>query len=247
MSRSKIALIGRRPDRRHARPPGGAQGTGRCRALRHCRGHPAGQGAGHRRERAGRRVRCGLLGHPGLFGYRRLGRLHRDRRRGPQAGHEPRRPSGHQPQGHEVRRRGHQGTRARRVRDLHHQPAGRDGLGAPRILGPAEGEGRRHGRRAGFGPVPALPGRGVRRLGQGRHRVRAGRPRRHDGAAGRYSTVAGIPLPDLVKMGWTTQEKLDAIMQRTRDGGAEIVGLLKTGSAFYARRRSRPSRWQRAI
>ncbi len=50
----------------------------------------------------------------------------------------------------------------------------------------------------------------------------------------RYSTVAGIPLPDLIKMGWTTQEKLDAIVQRTRDGGAEIVKLLKTGSAFYA-------------
>jgi malate dehydrogenase len=50
----------------------------------------------------------------------------------------------------------------------------------------------------------------------------------------RYSTVAGIPLPDLVKMGWTTQEKLDKIVQRTRDGGAEIVALLKTGSAFYA-------------
>jgi len=50
----------------------------------------------------------------------------------------------------------------------------------------------------------------------------------------RYSTVAGIPLPDLVKMGWTSQEKLDQIIQRTRDGGAEIVGLLKTGSAFYA-------------
>ncbi|HSF63337.1 MAG TPA: malate dehydrogenase [Paracoccaceae bacterium] len=50
----------------------------------------------------------------------------------------------------------------------------------------------------------------------------------------RYSTVAGIPLPDLVSMGWTTQERLDAIVQRTRDGGAEIVGLLKTGSAFYA-------------
>ena len=50
----------------------------------------------------------------------------------------------------------------------------------------------------------------------------------------RYSTVAGIPLPDLVKMGWTTQERLDGIVQRTRDGGAEIVGLLKTGSAFYA-------------
>jgi malate dehydrogenase len=50
----------------------------------------------------------------------------------------------------------------------------------------------------------------------------------------RYSTVAGIPLPDLVKMGWISQDKLDAIVQRTRDGGAEIVGLLKTGSAFYA-------------
>jgi malate dehydrogenase len=50
----------------------------------------------------------------------------------------------------------------------------------------------------------------------------------------RYSTVAGIPLPDLVKMGWLTQAKLDQIVQRTRDGGAEIVGLLKTGSAFYA-------------
>lgn len=50
----------------------------------------------------------------------------------------------------------------------------------------------------------------------------------------RYSAVAGIPLPDLIKMGWTTQEKIDAIVQRTRDGGAEIVNLLKTGSAFYA-------------
>ncbi len=50
----------------------------------------------------------------------------------------------------------------------------------------------------------------------------------------RYSTVAGIPLPDLVKMGWITQEKLDAIVKRTRGGGGEIVNLLKTGSAFYA-------------
>jgi hypothetical protein len=50
----------------------------------------------------------------------------------------------------------------------------------------------------------------------------------------RYSTVGGIPLPDLVKMGWTTQERLDAIVKRTRNGGGEIVALLKTGSAFYA-------------
>jgi malate dehydrogenase len=50
----------------------------------------------------------------------------------------------------------------------------------------------------------------------------------------RYSTVAGIPLPDLIKMGWTTQARLDDIVERTRNGGAEIVNLLKTGSAFYA-------------
>ena len=49
-----------------------------------------------------------------------------------------------------------------------------------------------------------------------------------------YSTVAGIPIPDLIKMGWSTQEKIDAIVTRTRNGGGEIVGLLKTGSAFYA-------------
>ncbi len=50
----------------------------------------------------------------------------------------------------------------------------------------------------------------------------------------RYSTVAGIPLPDLVKMGWTSQQRIDQIVDRTRNGGAEIVNLLKTGSAFYA-------------
>jgi malate dehydrogenase len=50
----------------------------------------------------------------------------------------------------------------------------------------------------------------------------------------RYSTVAGIPLPDLIKMGWTSQARLDEIIDRTRNGGAEIVNLLKTGSAFYA-------------
>jgi malate dehydrogenase len=50
----------------------------------------------------------------------------------------------------------------------------------------------------------------------------------------RYSSIAGIPLPDLVKMGWTTQGRIDEIVERTRNGGAEIVNLLKTGSAFYA-------------
>ncbi len=69
---------------------------------------------------------------------------------------------------------------------------------------------------------------------RGRHRLRARRPRRHMVPLVRYSTVAGIPLPDLVKMGWTTQAALDAIVERTRKGGGEIVNLLKTGSAFYA-------------
>ena len=50
----------------------------------------------------------------------------------------------------------------------------------------------------------------------------------------RYSTIAGVPLPDMVKMGWTTQDKIDAIVDRTRKGGGEIVALLKTGSAYYA-------------
>lgn len=50
----------------------------------------------------------------------------------------------------------------------------------------------------------------------------------------RYSTVAGIPLPDLVEMGWSTQDKIDAIVDRTRKGGGEIVALLKNGSAYYA-------------
>jgi malate dehydrogenase len=50
----------------------------------------------------------------------------------------------------------------------------------------------------------------------------------------RYSTVAGIPVPDLIRMGWTTQERIDAIVQRTANGGGEIVKLLEKGSAFYA-------------
>jgi malate dehydrogenase len=50
----------------------------------------------------------------------------------------------------------------------------------------------------------------------------------------RYSTVAGIPLPDIIKMGWVSQDRIEEIVQRTRDGGAEIVKLLEKGSAFYA-------------
>lgn len=50
----------------------------------------------------------------------------------------------------------------------------------------------------------------------------------------RYSSVGGVPLPECVRLGWSTQSRVDSIVERTRNGGAEIVGLLKTGSAFYA-------------
>ena len=62
----------------------------------------------------------------------------------------------------------------------------------------------------------------------------------------RYSTVGGIPLPDLVEMGWTTQERLDEIVQRTRDGGAEIVACSRPARPS-TRRPPRPSRWPSPI
>jgi malate dehydrogenase len=121
-----------------------------------------------------------------------------------------------------------------RLRHLHHQPARRDGLGAAEVLRPAA--------RHGVGMAGVLDSARFRYFLAEEFNVSV-----EDvtafvlGGHGdtmvplvRYSTVAGIPLPDLVKMGWTTQERLDAIVQRTREGGAEIVGLLKTGSAFYA-------------
>jgi malate dehydrogenase len=161
--------------------------------------------------------------------------VHRHRRRAAQARHEPRRPSRHQPEGHGAGRRRHQAICAERLRHLHHQPARRDGLGAAEVLGlPKQVVGM-------AGVLDSARFRyflaeEFKRLGRGRHGLRARRPRRHMVPLVRYSTVAGIPLPDLVKMGWTTQEKLDKIVQRTRDGGAEIVepaedrlGLLRAG------------------
>ncbi len=128
----------------------------------------------------------------------------------------------------------HQDPLPRRVRDLHHQSARCDGLGDEAEVGPAGQPRGRHGGRARQLALPSVPGAGVRRLGRGRHRVRAGRPWRHDGAAdpllhGRRHSGARP-----VKMGWTTQAKIDAIVARTRDGGGEIVKLLERGSAFYA-------------
>ena len=170
-----------------------------------------------------------------LRGDRRRRRLHRDRRRAAQAGHEPRRPARHQPQGDEVGRRGHRGARAGRLRHLHHQPARRDGLGAARILRPAGAT--RSAAWPASSTAAASATSSPRSSSVSVKDVTAFVLGGHGDTMvplARYSTVAGIPLPDLVEMGWTTQEKLDAIVQRTRDGGAEIVGLLKTGSAFYA-------------
>ena len=100
---------------------------------------------------------------------------------------------------------------------------------------PAAPHGRRHGRRARQRALPPLPRRRVQGLAS-----RTSPPSCSAATATRwsrssaYSTVAGIPIPDLVKMGWSTQERIDAIVKRTRGGGGEIVALLGNGSAFYA-------------
>ena len=94
--------------------------------------------------------------------------------------------------------------------------------------------GGRHGRRARLGAAALLPRRRVQRVGRGRHGLRARRPRRHHGADGALFDGRRHSAARLVKMGWTTQARVDEIVNRTRNGGAEIVNLLKTGSAFYA-------------
>ncbi len=127
-----------------------------------------------------------------------------------------------------------------RLRHLHHQPARRDGLGAAEVLRPAA-------RSKVVGMAGVLDSARFRFFlaeefnvsvedvtafvlgGHGDDMV----------PSVRYSTVAGIPLPDLVKLGWTTQAKLDAIVERTRKGGGEIVALLKTGSAYLRARHLR--------
>ena len=181
-------------------------------------------------------VNARLAGRERLRRHRRGRRRHRHRRRSAEARHEPRRPARHQSQGDGCGRRA--GIKAHAPHAFViciTNPARRDGVGAAEVLRPADQQGRRHGRRARLGALPLFPLRGIQRVGGGRDRAScsaatattwcrpfATRPSR------------GIPLPDLVKMGWTTQAKLDAIVERTRKGGGEIVNLLKTGSAFYA-------------
>ena len=235
MARKKIALIG-------AGNIGGTlahlaahEGAGRHRPVRRGRGRAAGQGARPQPVRPGRGLRREDHRLERLCRHRRRRRDHRHRRRRPQAGHEPRRSARHQPQGDEGGRRGHQGQRPGRLRDLHHQPARRDGLGAARILRPAAPAWSSAWPACSTAPASATSS------------PRNSRSRSQDvttfvlGGHGdtmvpvvQYSTVAGIPVPDLIKMGRSTQERIDAIVKRTRGGGGEIVALLKTGSAYYA-------------
>ncbi len=107
-------------------------------------------------------------------------------------------------------------------------------MGAARILGPAAPQGRRHGGRAGLGAVqPFLADEFKVSVKDVTSFVLGGHGDTMVPVIA-YSTVSGIPIPDLIKMGRSTQEKIDAIIKRTRGGGGEIVALLKTGSAYYA-------------
>ncbi len=184
MARAKIALIGAGMIGGTLAHIAAREELGDVDPVRHRRGRAAGQGAGPRRGDAGVRHGRDAEGRQRLRRHRRRGRLHRHRRRAAQARHEPRRPPGHQSEGDEGGGRGHQGPRAGRLRDLHHQPARRHGLGAARILRPAAQQGGRHGRRAGLGALPLLPGRKPGRLGAGHPRLDPGRPRRRHGADG---------------------------------------------------------------
>ena len=151
-----------------------------------------------------------------------------------QAGHEPRRSARHQPQGDEGGRRGHQGARAGRFVICITNPldamvwALREFSGLPhnKVVGMAGVLDRarfRHFLAEEFN-VSVEDVTAFVLGGHGDTMV----------PVVEYSTVAGIPIPDLIKMGWSTQERIDAIVKRTRGGGGEIVALLKTGSAYYA-------------
>ena len=142
----------------------------------------------------------------------------------------------HQPQGDGAGRRRHQEIRARRLRHLHHQPARRDGLGAAEGLRPAAQEGRRHGRRARLLALPLFPRRRVQRLGRGRHRLRARRPRRHHGAAGalfdRRRHSAARPRQDGLDLAGAPRRDRRAHPQRRRrdrQPAEDRLGLLRAG------------------
>ena len=183
MSRKKIALIGAGQIGGTLAHLIGLKELGRRRPLRHPGRHPRRQGARHRRVLSGRRLRRALCRRAILRSDQGRRRHRRHGGHTAQAGHEPRRSSRDQSEGHGAGRRRHPQIRRRRLRHLRHQPARRDGVGAAEILRPAGEHGGRHGRRARLLALPLLPRAGVQRLGGGRDRLRARRPRRHHGAA----------------------------------------------------------------
>ena len=183
MARPKIALIGAGQIGGTLAHLIGLKELGDVVLFDIAEGIPAGQGARPRAVLAGRRLRRAFHRHQFLRRHRRRRGLHRHRWRAAQARHEPRRSARHQPQGDGAGRRRHQEIRAQRVRDLHHQPARRHGLGAAEGLRPAQANGGRHGGRARQRALSLFPGRRVQRLGRGRHRLRARRSWRQHGAA----------------------------------------------------------------
>ena len=235
MSRNKIALIGGGQIGGTLAHLIGLKELGDVVLFDIVEGLPQGKTLDIAQSGAGRRLRRQVQGHQFLCRHRGRGRGHRHGRRAAQARHEPRRSSGHQSQSHERGGRRHQRNYApnafvicitnpldamvwalRQFCGLPHNKV----VGMAGVLDSAR---FRHflaeELNVSVQDVSAfvLGGHGDTMV-----------------PMPRFSTVAGIPLPELVKMGWITQARLDQITQRTRDGGAEIVGLLKTGSAFYA-------------
>ncbi len=245
MARKKIALIG-----------GGQQATpspisrpSRNWATSSCstswRGLPPGQGARHLTSRSGRRLQREDQGHEFLCRHRRRRRRDRHCRRAAQAGHEPRRSHRYKSQSHERGGRGHQGACAERIRHLHHQSARRDGLGAAPVLRPAAQPRRGHGGCARQRALPPLPRGRIERVGRRCERCSCWAATATSMVPmPRFPTVAGAPLPELVKMGWIKQDRLDQITQRTRDGGAEIVGLLSRPDRRRPHPQPVPSSWR---
>ena len=147
---------------------------------------------------------------------------------------EPRRPDRQERRRDRAGGGRHQDALPGRLRHRHHQPARRDGVGDAGEVRPAGGARGRHGGGARLSRFRLFL---AQEFNVSVEDVTAFVLGGHGDTMvplTRYSTVAGIPVPDLVKMGWTTQERVDAIVTRTANGGGEIVKLLEKGSAFYA-------------
>ena len=235
MARSKIALIGAGNIGGKLGPARRPEGARRRRAVRHRRGHAAGQGARPRAER--RRSTASTPGSPAP----------RLRRRSPGAdvviitAGVPRKPGMSRDdllainaRDHQQRRREHQEALPRRVRDRRLEPARRDGLRDEEGHRLPAQQGGRHGRRARLRRASALSCRGARRVGRGRHGVRARRPRRHDGAAHALHHGRRHPGARADRDGWTTQERSTRSSSARATAAARSSSCSKTGSAFYA-------------